>query len=61
MARAQAAGYVSKDADTDYAKMRKFVTEDQYRIEVPSTRHIVDEMAGVKIILRTSSSASGRY
>jgi Protein of unknown function (DUF4238) len=51
VARTKAAGYINKDADTDYAKMRKFVTEDRYRIEVPTGRHIALEMKGFKAVL----------
>jgi Protein of unknown function (DUF4238) len=49
--QAQAAGYISKDADTDYAKMRKFVVEGQYRVSVPTERHISNEMTSLDAVL----------
>jgi Protein of unknown function (DUF4238) len=42
---------MSKDADTDYAKMRKFVVEEQYRVSVPTERHISNEMIGLDAVL----------
>jgi hypothetical protein len=51
MARAKAAGYIRKDAPIDYAKTRKLVTEDKYRVEVPTGRHIVLEMGGLEAVL----------
>lgn len=51
VARAKAEGYISKDADTDYAKMRKFVTEEKYRVEVRTEHHIALEMKGLDAIL----------
>jgi hypothetical protein len=50
IAKAQEAGYVSQDADTDYAKIREFM-EDGYRIEVPTGAHIVKEMSLLDTIL----------
>jgi uncharacterized protein DUF4238 len=49
--QAKAAGYVSKDAETDHEKMRKFVTEGRYRINVSTGHHISVEMAGLDAIL----------
>lgn len=49
--QAQAGGYMSKDADTNYAKIRKFVTEGQYSISVPTERHIEMEMIALDAIL----------
>jgi hypothetical protein len=51
VAKAQAAGYVSKDADIDYTKMRDFVVGGQYRVEVPTGGHIINEMAGLDAVL----------
>jgi Protein of unknown function (DUF4238) len=51
VARAQASGYMSKDADTDYTKVRKFTTEEQYRLKVRTEHHIVLEMRGLDTIL----------
>jgi hypothetical protein len=49
--QAQAAGYMRKDADTDYEKMRKFVTEGQYRVDVSTGYHVSVEMVGVDAVL----------
>jgi hypothetical protein len=50
IAKAQEAGYVSKDVDVDYAKIRKSM-EDGYRIEVSTGEHIVKEMSSLDTIL----------
>jgi hypothetical protein len=50
-ARAKAAGYIRKDAPIEYAKTRELVTEDKYRVEVPTGRHIILEMGGLEAIL----------
>ena len=51
MARAKAAGYIRKDAPIEYGKTRELVTEDKYRVEVPTGRHIILEMGGLEAIL----------
>jgi hypothetical protein len=42
--RAQDAGYVSKDADTDYDKLKSTYNPDHYRVEVANEEHIRTEM-----------------
>jgi hypothetical protein len=49
--QAQAAGYISKDADTDYERMRKFVTEEQYRVDVSTGYHVGVEMGALDAVL----------
>lgn len=51
VARAQAAGYLKKDAEIDYTKLRKLVVEDGYRVEVPTETHIVQEMHALDALL----------
>jgi hypothetical protein len=51
VARAQAAGYMSKDADTDYTKLRKFLKEEQYKIRVGTESHIRNELEAHEAIL----------
>jgi hypothetical protein len=51
VAQAKAAGAISKDADTDYAKVREMVVDDGYRIEVSTEEHISKEMQSLDTIL----------
>ena len=45
--------------DVPYERMRAFVTEKEYRIEVPRERHIIDEMEMFDVVLPTLFSANG--
>jgi|ERR1700731_3505056 len=49
--QATKAGYISEGSDTDYEKMKKFVAEGQYRIDVPTTRHVMQELESADKIL----------
>jgi hypothetical protein len=51
VAQAQAAGYLRKDADINYAKVRKMVVDDGYRIEVSTEEHIGKEISSLDTIL----------
>jgi hypothetical protein len=42
--QAKAAGFVAKDADADYDKIKKEYKPEDYRAEVPNEVHIVSEM-----------------
>jgi Protein of unknown function (DUF4238) len=42
--KAEDAGYIPQDADTDYDKMKKDFNPDDYRIEVPNEENIHTEM-----------------
>jgi hypothetical protein len=48
---AEADGYVSPDEDEDYHKMREFVEADQYKITVPTGRHLAMEMKSLDTVL----------
>ncbi len=49
--RVKAAGEVDPDADEDYERMRAFVEADQYRITVPTGRHLELEMKSFETVL----------
>jgi hypothetical protein len=49
--RAKAAGDVDPEADEDYGRMRAFVEADQYRITVPTGRHLEMEMKSFETVL----------
>ena len=49
--RAKAAGDIEPDADTDYFNARKFIDADQYRIEVPTGRHLEQEIKSFETVL----------
>jgi hypothetical protein len=49
--RAKAAGDVAPDADEDYQRMREFVEADQFRITVPTGRHLELEMQSFETVL----------
>jgi hypothetical protein len=48
---AKAAGDIDADADEDYQRMREFVEVDQYRINVPTGRHLEMEMKAFETVL----------
>jgi hypothetical protein len=49
--RAKAEGDIPADADTDYVRMRSFVEADQYKIEVPTWRHLEEEIQHFETVL----------
>ena len=49
--KATAAGYISPDADTSYERMRDFVRDGNYRIDVPNEMYMKIEMTGLDAIL----------
>lgn len=49
--RAKADGYIDADADEDYRRMREFVEADQYKIRVPTDRHLEMEMKAFETVL----------
>ena len=49
--RAKADGYIDADADEDYRRMREFVEADQYKIGVPTDRHLEMEMKAFETVL----------
>jgi hypothetical protein len=48
---AKAHGHIEPDADTDYTKMRGFVEADRYRIQVPTERHLEQEIESFETVL----------
>jgi hypothetical protein len=42
--RAQAGGFMAKDADTDYEKIKQSCKPEDFTVEVPNEAHIVSEM-----------------
>lgn len=42
--RAKEAGYIAKDADADYERMRDFIVQDQFVIDVPPAEHLSIEL-----------------
>jgi hypothetical protein len=51
MRRAKTDSYIDADADEDYRRMRDFVEADQYRITVPTGRHLEMEMKAFETVL----------
>jgi len=49
--RAKAAGDIEPDADEDYHRARAFIEADQYRITVPTGRHLELEMKAFETVL----------
>jgi hypothetical protein len=49
--RAKASGDIESDADTEYTKMRAFIEADQYKIEVPTGRHLEQEIKSFETVL----------
>ena len=49
--RAKATGDVAPEADEDYLRIRGFVEADQYRITVPTGRHLEIEMKAFETVL----------
>jgi hypothetical protein len=44
MRRATEAGFVTKDAETDYDKIKQSYKSEDYTVEVPNQTHIASEM-----------------
>jgi hypothetical protein len=42
--RAKEAGYINKDADDDYERLRDFIDKNEYKIEVPPAAHLATEL-----------------
>lgn len=51
MAGAVRSGYVEPDHGMSYESMRDFVERDRFIIELPTTRHVEDELKRVDVIL----------
>jgi hypothetical protein len=51
MRGAKKAGYVPVDADTDYERMKDFISRGEYTVELPTERHMIAEMEGLDAIL----------
>jgi hypothetical protein len=49
--RMRAAGYLTHEPDADYDKIRKLVVEDGFHIQVPTGRHIAQELEAFDAIL----------
>ena len=49
--RAKVSGDIEPDADTDYTKMRAFIEADQYKIEIPTGRHLEQEIKSFETVL----------
>ncbi len=42
--KAQEAGYIAKDADTDYEKLKQSYKPENYKVEVPTESHVLSEV-----------------
>jgi Protein of unknown function (DUF4238) len=57
--RAKASGDIEPDANTDYIKMRAFVEADQYKLDVPTGRHLEKEINAFETVLPFFSKGAG--